>query len=272
MERKRLCSDCISCIAKNQLEKYPEGTKEEEKVAYKQRVLKLLGEAKLTDSAPLLVKRINDVQKEMFGASQDYTEIKKYFNDYVLGKVPKIEKEILESPDPLLRALQYSMTGNYIDFGAMAKVDEEKFEELLSGAKEIVFDESQYLQLRQDLSAAKRFVLLTDNCGEVVFDLILVKILKKLYPELSMTAIVRGEQVLNDATMEDADQIGMTQLIRVIGNGSGVAGTVLEEISEEAVKTLEEGDVLPASVQGLEICQPLGQDHIPFLQCFYGFL
>lgn len=244
MERKRLCSDCISCIAKKQLEKYPKEASEKERIAYKQRVLQILANAQLTDSAPFLVKQINDVQKEMFDVSTDYTETKKYFNNYVMEKNSKIEQEISEASDPLLRALQYSMTGNYIDFGAMEKIDEEKFEELLDGAKHIIFDENQYIQFQKDLSSAETFVILTDNCGEVVFDLALIKTLKKLYPKLSMTAIVRGEPVLNDATMEDAKQIGLTEEICVIGNGSGVAGTCLEDISQEALRTLNEADVI----------------------------
>ena len=56
-EKKRLNSACISCIAKNHMEKYPENLSEEEQIRYKQRLFRLLAEAKTTDSAPLIVKR-----------------------------------------------------------------------------------------------------------------------------------------------------------------------------------------------------------------------
>ena len=44
----------------------------------------------------------------------------------------------------------------------------------------------------------------------------------------------QGKEVLNDVTMEDAIQTGLTKMVPVIENGTGIAGTVLEKISKEA--------------------------------------
>lgn len=249
-EKKRLNSACISCIAKNHMEKYPENISEEEQIFYKQRLFRLLAESKTTDSAPLIVKKIDDLRKELFGKGTDYTKIKQYFNQYVLNKLPKLEAEIARAEDPLYRALQYSMTGNYIDFGAMENVEEQKFEELLSDAEKISFDRREMDQLRKDLETGKRLVFLTDNCGEVVFDLALIKTLKTLYPKLFITAIVRGEPVLNDATIEDAKQIGLQNIVPVIENGSAIAGTSLDDISKEALEAIESADLLISKGQG----------------------
>ena len=57
---------------------------------------------------------------------------------------------------------------------------------------------------REELASASRLVYLTDNCGEVVLDKLVVKLLKEFYPELAITVIVRGFPAINDATMEDA--------------------------------------------------------------------
>ena len=62
--------------------------------------------------------------------------------------------------------------------------------------------------------------------------------------------LVRGKAVLNDATMEDAKQIGLTEMVSVLGNGSGIAGTAFAKISEEARKVLKEADVILAKGQG----------------------
>ena len=93
-------------------------------------------------------------------------------------------------------------------------------------------------------------VYLTDNCGEVVLDKMLVKLLKEMYPNLDITVIVRGEQILNDATMEDAVQIGMTDMVNVIGNGNNIAGTWLDAVSEQALKLIDQADVIIAKGQG----------------------
>lgn len=244
MKKNRLHSDCISCIARKETEKYPEGITEAQKLEYKRAVFKILGNAKNSDSAPLLVKYIADLQTEMFGKGYDYTETKKYFNDYVMKKIASVEENVFKSEDALYRALQYSMTGNYVDFGTPFSINEEKFDELIDESKNITFDAKQYASLKNDLYHAKKLVVLLDNCGEIVFDKVLIKALKAFYPSLEITAVVRGFQALNDATMEDAKQIGLTEIVKVIGNGTDIAGTVLDHVNAETKKALEEADVI----------------------------
>lgn len=244
MEKIRIHSDCLSCLAVKETEKYPKGISEAVKLEYKKGVLSILGNAKPTDSAPLLVKYICDLQKEMFGKGFDYTDAKIYFNDYVMKKAASIEEDIFHADDAVFRALQYAMTGNYIDFGTPSNVNEEKFDELVENAKNIKLDEAAYVNLKNDLYHARKLVVLTDNCGEIVFDKIMIKILKTFYPSLEITAIVRGLPALNDATMDDAKQIGLTELVNVIGNGTDIAGTVFDKISKDAQTALQEADVV----------------------------
>lgn len=250
MKAKRLTSLCISCLAKNHLDKHPENIAEEVKLEYKLKALKILANSKENDSAPLIVNRLDKLRNEMFGKSDDYSEIKHYFNSYVMKKEEWILTDIMTAQDPLMRALQYSMTGNYIDFGAVEKVTEAQFEELLLKAKDIVLESKEYTALRQDLSTAKNIVFLHDNCGEIVFDHCLIKTIKKLYPDLIITSVVRGFPVLNDATIEDAKQIGLTESVSVVENGSSIAGTCLDEISEETLKIIQNADVMISKGQG----------------------
>ena len=250
MAHRRLTSACISCLTKGHIDKYPEGTSEEQQIEYKQRTLQILGNATENESAPMIVNKLDKLRLEMFGMNIDYSDIKQYFNEYVMKKQSRIEAEVAEAEDKLMRALQYSMTGNYIDFGAMESVSEEKFEELLSNAKNICLDESEYLNLKKDLESAKKLVFLHDNCGEVVFDHVLIKTLKNLYPNLQITSMVRGVPVLNDATIDDARQIGLTDTVEVVGNGSTIAGTCLEDLSKEALEVVQNADVIISKGQG----------------------
>ena len=245
----RLQSDCLNCIANMQADKYPPKCSEEQKLIYKQMVFKVLSEASISESAPLLIKRIADIQTELFGKSTDYRETKRFYNQYVMEKLPKIERYILQAEDPLLLAVQYSLTGNFIDFGAMKSVDNNKFEQLLESASLIQLGD-EYGKLRDELQYAKHLVVLTDNCGEIVFDKILIRTVKNLYPDLHITVIVRGQEVLNDATMEDALQIGLGEECEVIGNGTNIAGTCLDLISDEARHSISRADMILAKGQG----------------------
>lgn len=250
MEIKRLHHECLSCMTKIHLDKYPKDVTEDEKVEYMQRVLKVLAEAPDRYGAPVIVRTINEIQDEMFGMKQDYAEIKKHYNQVMLNHEEQVNGKLAVSDDPVKTGIQYAMIGNYIDFGARINVNEEQLTELLNDSVRFVIDEKQYGELTEDLSNAKKLVYLTDNCGEIVMDKLLIREIKKKYPDLKVTVLVRGEEVINDATMEDAIQVGMNEIAEVIPNGSDIAGTWLEEISEEAKAVIDKADVIISKGQG----------------------
>ena len=250
MEIKRLHHECLSCMTKIHLDKYPKDVTEDEKVEYMQRVLKVLAEAPDRYGAPVIVRTINEIQDEMFGMKQDYAEIKKHYNRVMMNHEEQVNGKLAVSEDPVKTGIQYAMIGNYIDFGARINVNEEQLTELLNDSDRFVIDEKQYGELTEDLSNAKKLVYLTDNCGEIVMDKLLIREIKKKYPDLKVTVLVRGEEVINDATMEDAIQVGMNEIAEVIPNGSDIAGTWLEEISEEAKAVIDKADVIISKGQG----------------------
>ena len=250
MEIKRLHHECLSCMTKIHLDKYPKDVTEDEKVEYMQRVLKVLAEAPDRYGAPVIVRTINEIQDEMFGMKQDYAEIKKHYNQVMMNHEEQVNGKLAVSDDPVKTGIQYAMIGNYIDFGARINVNEEQLTGLLNDSDRFVIDEKQYGELTEDLSNAKKLVYLTDNCGEIVMDKLLIREIKKKYPDLKVTVLVRGEEVINDATMEDAIQVGMNEIAEVIPNGSDIAGTWLEEISEEAKAVIDKADVIISKGQG----------------------
>ena len=143
MEVMRLNSECMNCLLTHQLGKTPADVSEEKRVDYMQRVLKILSEANKQDSAPVIVRSIYRLQKEMFGMETDYTEIKRYYNQRMLEKAVSIEQGIEAREDPLKCAIQYAMTGNYIDFAALHTVEEDKLDVLLHKAEENLIDEEK---------------------------------------------------------------------------------------------------------------------------------
>ena len=250
MEVKRLHSECISCMTKVHLDKYPKNASEDKKVEYMQRVLKVLAEAPDRYGAPVIVRTINEIQNEMFGMKQDYAEIKRHYNQVMMNHEEQVNNKLAQSDDSIKTGIQYAMIGNYIDFGARINVNEEQLTELLNDNDRFVIDEKQYRELTDDLARAHKLVYLTDNCGEIVMDKLLIREIQKKYPDLKVTVLVRGAEVINDATLEDAMQVGLTEMAEVMPNGSDIAGTWLEELSEDAKKVLEEADVIISKGQG----------------------
>ncbi len=250
MEPTRLKPECIKCLIKGQIDKHPKDITEQEKVDYMQGILKLIGDARKSMSSPAIVRSIYALQKKMFGYERDFSDIKRHFNEVMMAWEDRINRELEASEDDLKLGLQYAMTGNYIDFGAMEHVDEEKLQKLLEAAKDNPIDEAEYQAFRSDILRAKKIAYITDNCGEIVLDKLLIQVMKRLNPEATVTVIVRGEDVINDATMEDALQVGLTQVAAVIGNGSNVGGTCLDEISQQSRDVIDAADVIVAKGQG----------------------
>lgn len=246
----RLNPECIPCLLGNQLERYPKDIDNSRKIAYMQAILHAIANASESMSAPMIMREITKIQRQMFDNEMDYSEIKRHFNQLMLEKEMNVQKEIDASEDELKLAIQFAIIGNFIDFGAMKSVDEQKLEEFVSSARDISVNEEEYISLRKDILDAKKITYLTDNCGEIVMDKLLIRVIQRMNPEVDLTVLVRGGQVLNDATMEDAVQVGLTEMADVRGNGSDIAGTCIEELSEEARKIIYDSDVILAKGQG----------------------
>ena len=250
MEIERLRSECVNCLLNLHLNSYPKDAGEAQKLDFMQRVLLTIAETPKTVSAPVIVRKISEIRKEMFGITDLYTDIKRHFNGVMLSYEEPVRQKLLAAEDPLKLAIQYAMVGNYIDFGAMKDVDETYLTELFDSAAGREVNEERYQDLKRDLEQGGKLVYLTDNCGEIVMDKLLIQTLQRLYPELDITVIVRGSEILNDATMDDARQVGLTGIVRVMGNGNNVAGTYAPELSPEAAAEIASADVLLAKGQG----------------------
>lgn len=240
----RLNTDCINCMLKRYLSRIPDNLSEAERLEYMQMICEKIASASMEEGAPVLVQAIKQEMKIRYQIQEDFTEEKHYFNGLMLQKEDETENVIRNSKDSLKLALQYSMTGNYIDFGSMNVVDEEYLKRLLETVEERPIDTKTYDDMCMDLSHAKSLVFITDNCGEIVLDKVLIKVIKEQYPNIEITVMVRGGETLNDATMKDAEEVGMTRLVNVIHNGNDIAGTCINKLSKEALKTLEEADII----------------------------
>lgn len=247
---ERLNSQCIICLLDKYLKNIPDSIDEKTKIQYMQKVLSIISEADKSMSAPELTEKILTVQKELLGSITDYSAIKSYFNSLVMSVEGEIEKKINSSTDKFKTALLYAMSGNFIDFGAMESVDESRLFEILDNAENIEISKTEVENLRQEIMKAKNLVYLTDNCGEIVPDKLFIKTIKDLNPQIQVDVIVRGQDVLNDCTIEDAKEIDMYSVADVISNGTAVAGTCLNRISIEAKNLIDTADIIISKGQG----------------------
>lgn len=256
--RNLLRSECIKCLTEKNMDRISEGATEEQKLAYLQGILGIISKAPVDVCAPVIVRDINNLSKEIFGTAQDYSKEKTYYNHLMLEKEESIRTKIHASENILLTALQYALVGNYIDFGAMHSVDDAYLEELLADVQKKAVAAEAYEKLQKDLSTCKRLVFLTDNAGEAVMDKLFIEVMKEIYAPEKITVLVKGSPVLNDVAMEDALEIGLDKVAEVVDNGNGIAGTWLPELSPKAGEILDEADVIiskgQANFETLRLC------------------
>ena len=239
----RISESCEACLYDRQ----KNITDDEE---YLSEIRNLLDNRKETDTSPYMVYLFNKAHVRRFGAGADYRDIKKQFNDLVLGMEDSLRAEIEKSEDPLAKALIMARVGNYIDFGAMNNVDQNEFLSLFSNTEMREDDRLTYDSFLCACEKGKSFLLVCDNCGEIVLDKLLLEQIAKRFPQLSMRALVRGGEVLNDATAEDAVYVGLDDIAEIVSNGDAIAGTVYEMMPEAAKKALDEADVILSKGQG----------------------
>lgn len=242
-------SRCIACnLSKKEL-KIRKYSDEKKKKEFIQRAVKVLYEYGDKESIPMLDKRIDDIFNEYYEEETDYKALKHKYNQYLLEREDEIRTRINETGN-IEDYIKYVCVGNYIDFGVTGKIDDQMLEDMLDKAAELEISSQEVKYLEEELSTAKTLLYITDNCGEIVLDKIFIEELKKRYRNLEITVMVRGGLAINDATMEDAEEVGLTKIVPVIGNGTTIIGTVKEQLSQEAREYLDHADVIIAKGMG----------------------
>ncbi len=241
----KLDEECKGCLFNSQMKKVEREQSDENKLKeFKDGVRRLCQTAPADYCAPLLMRDIDGLHREIFGSGIDYSREKFMFNSALLNLEDDIYASVASSRDPLESALKFASAANYIDFARISDLNEDSVNYVLETSKKADIDKAVLSQLKERLKTSETLCFLHDNCGEIVLDKILIRIIKQLYPQISVTSVVRGQPIINDVTETDAGQVGLENYARVVNNGSSVPGTYLKEISGEAKKIIDGSDII----------------------------
>jgi uncharacterized protein with ATP-grasp and redox domains len=182
--------------------------------------------------------------RQMLGMDP-FKDIKSEYNQIALKLYPSLKTTIENSPDRLWTSTRLAIAGNVIDFGIFTSVDIEGTIRKALNSKIAVDD---YDALKVAIASANEILYLTDNAGEIVFDRILIEILIQLGKKVK--AVVKGSPVINDSTMEDAKEAGLTKICEVMDNGSEAVGTILDWTSSAFQKVFKDAQLIISKGQG----------------------
>lgn len=184
------------------------------------------------------------------GTNNPYKEIKSSYNQLVLSMSDRLDTLIRQSVNPLEYALKLAIAGNLIDFAAKHTFDETTLTELLSHISETELAVNHSKELFRAIQNSRTLLYLGDNCGEIVLDKLFILLLKDYFPNLKVFYGVRGEPIVNDVTLEDADEVRMWEAAEIVSNGDGSLGTVLHRTSEAFQKCFADADTVLCKGQG----------------------
>lgn len=217
---------------------------------YLREIKDIIDGRKETDTAPYLLYLFSGVFEKYYGKRKPYKDIKKKYNDLVMSMEDELRAGIEAGKDPLVTAFAYARAGNYIDYGALDTVESSTLIELLENNSLSDRDYQVIESFRRQCKSAGRFLLIADNCGEIVIDKLFIEQLLKEFPQLSAAVLVRGEEILNDVTPEDAAYVHIDELADIVSSGAPVAGTIYEMLTDEAKAAVDQADVILAKGQG----------------------
>ncbi len=246
----RLTGECMRCIFEHHWALVERCADEEKQAEFMRQVCRVLWESDPAVAAPVPTAALQRIYARMFPQEDRYAALKESYNALLLQKLPALLLRVRAAADPLKLAIWMAMAGNYIDFGVLKEIDDAHLMEMILTPDEEALSAAELQNLRSDLSKAKALTYCLDNCGEIVLDRIVMEVLREEYPDLKITALVRGEPVLNDATEEDARAVGIDRFAAIVGNGSNVGGTHLPMLGAQARKAVQAADILISKGQG----------------------
>jgi uncharacterized protein with ATP-grasp and redox domains len=239
--------DCIPCFVRQALDSVRMTTEDEEiHERVLREVLRLGSGMDMSQSPPAMAQKIHRLIRSITGVEDPYIEVKNSFNKLALQMYPELKELVETSVNTLETAVQLAIAGNIIDFGVNSTVEQAEVESTINKSLKASLDMQALEQLREATSQAQDILYLGDNAGEIVFDRLLIEQL----PWKKISFVVKGGPVLNDATVEDADIVGLTDFVNVIDNGSDAPGTILENCSETFRRRFNESDLVIAKGQG----------------------
>ncbi len=196
----------------------------------------------------------------VIGKDDPFREYKDLSNRQAEKVVSDLEGESID----LKTALKLAIIGNVIDFavGYSPERIEEDVEAMLG--EELYVDHSD--ELFERLEKAKTLLYLTDNCGEIYFDRLFIRKLKKAFPHLEIYVAAKEGPIINDATVEELKKAGFEEFAEIISTGTRIVGVPLDRISDEFREVFEKADVIIAKGQGnFETLSEIKDDRVFYL-------
>ncbi len=197
------------------------------------------------DASPALLSDVvYAAVREVTGVADPFAALKDETNQHALALLPELRRKIETAADPLHTAIKVALVGNVIDLGIEHPYDLDRDLATILGSDLTVDHYADFARLLID---CRKLLYVCDNSGEIAFDTLLIERLKSF---TEIVASVKSGPVINDATMKDAQDVGLCDLVPVIETGAAAVGVDWTRASDEFKRAFDTADIILAKGQG----------------------
>jgi len=177
-------------------------------------------------SHPQIASRIHRRAYELLKNPDPFEDLKREGNRQATRVCKEIRLELSTFRDYVLA----SVIGNTFDYGVKGHKVEENFSAFFHREfqRGLTIDDTVTIA-----PLCSRVVYLSDNCGEIVLDRLLIEYLKSQGSHVTLA--VKEAPILNDATMQDAKELGLDKkvdLLTTTGGGAEI-GMCMDNIPDD---------------------------------------
>jgi len=234
----RVASNCYPCLLdRAKFECDMLFTRDEDKKAAVEELLDFMAGNK--GGVPALMGTEREfIIKRRSGKADPYRELKEESNRVARGLLPQAEEFYEQSPDKFEALIRIASAANSMEFGVKGHdFDNATFGRAFAGTLRESL-QADMDELKRRLQSFDKIFYLTDNCGEVIFDLFVIERLEEMGKRVVVGS--KSEPIINDVT---AQELKSFSEVDVIPTGN-VVGTALEHLSEEASLLLNDSEWL----------------------------
>ncbi|MBS3793767.1 MAG: DUF89 family protein [Candidatus Thorarchaeota archaeon] len=244
------CAHCLIERAVNQAKLATDDPQKQMEVVTK--VTELFGRELDENSVPSHIGTDRDLLVQEITGRDPYVHLKEESNELALELFPTLRSLVHEQTDSdsrFRKAALIAAAANAIEFDVSGReFDLETLRELVADVESgLAIDEvSEFYKMCHEVGEV---VYLMDNAGEVVLDMVLIEQIQNIGPEV--VAVVKGGPILNDATMTDAEAVGLDECAdQVVDTGAPAIGVNLDRDSDDFKQLLFSAELIVAKGMG----------------------
>jgi len=243
---------CVECII-NQSKRVADAIHADEELSRDivDAVEKMAPGFSFEQSPPEVASAVYEKMAQIAGKEDLYDEVKKLSTQKAQEFVPYLQKEINTSLEPLLTATKVAVAGNVIDLAAEYAFD---LNEELDKIFHTAFAVNDFDLLEEQLSNALSVLYIADNAGEHIFDLIYIKTILFLYPNIKLSYMTRGNAIINDVTYEEAKEAGFAEVCELVSSGVNTPGFVYDRANIASQELFDNADLIITKGMGNYEC------------------